>query len=262
MMKRSKIIPIISFCFFLCNQIQAQTIFIQNFNDTAFYKKWKVSANIEHAKKSDINLSKFIRFHPKSLDEYIETPVIPIAKTHAYALIFDWNQSEIALQDSIQVLLSKNNGSSWKILKTLKNAQPQFWLRDSIYLGNFNANDSIILSWQYQAKEISLTQTFNVDNVQLKILDTVKDTQTIHAFEVKVTYLPAKAKVKIECKNLEGKNLQLRMYASKGVVLKNVALPTSKKNKIEIDVSDVSKGTYFIAVESNDEVYTEPILIQ
>lgn len=262
MIKCSKIIPIILYCCFINSKVNAQAIFLQNFNDTIFYKKWKVSQNVEHAKKSDINLTRFIRVHPKLLDEYVESPLISIDKTNRYALFFDWNITENINKDSIQILLSKNNGATWKILKTLKNINTQFWVRDSIYLGNLIAKDSIIISWQYIAKQSAQTQTFNLDNVQIKMLDVQVDKQQIHAFEVKASYIASKHNIKVECKNLEGKTLQLRMYTSKGIVLKNLLLPTSKKNKIEVDVSDVSKGIYFIEVESNNEIYTQPIIVQ
>lgn len=262
MSRYSKIIPIILFCCLISNKLHAQAIFIQHFNDTSFYKKWKVSQNIEHAKRLNINLTNFARLHPKTIDEYIETPLISITKSNKYALIFDWNIAENLQQDSIQVLMSKNNGATWKILKTLKNINTQFWFRDSVYLSSLSTNDSIIISWQYIAKQTSQTQTFNLDNVQIKMLDAVVDKQAIHEFEVKASYVASKHNIKVECKNLEGKKLQLRMYASKGIVIKNMILPTSKKNKIDIDVSDISKGTYFIEVESNDEIFTQAILVQ
>lgn len=263
MIYSTKIIPIVVCYLFICHNIDAQIIFNANFNDTTFYKSWKVSENIEHAKQSsDINQTQFLKLHPVHLDEYIQSPKIIIESVGAYAILFDWKFLEQTNIDSVQVLLSKNNGNTWKVIRILKKGHPQFWLRDSIPLGTLNASDSVVFRWQYFASNIYPNQSFNLDNVKLLLSKayTVASTN-ISTFNATINVDAKKHKIKVECTNAEGKALQLSMYTTKGVVLKNTALPVSKKNKIEIDVSDVSKGTYFISIESNNEIYTKAIVI-
>jgi len=263
MINPTKIIPIVACYLFLCHKIQAQIIFNANFNDTAFYKSWKVSENIEHAKQSsDINQTQFLKLHPVNLDEYIQSPTIVLEYAGLYAMLYDWKFFEQKNIDSVQVLLSKNNGNTWKVIRILKKGHPQFWLRDSIPLGTLNANDSVVFRWQYFASNTYPNQFFNLDNVKLLLTKAYTDAPpNISTFNAAINLDANKHKIKIECSNAEGKALQLRMYTTKGVVLKNTALPVSKKNKIEIDVSDVSNGLYFISIESNNEVYTKAIIL-
>ena len=262
-MKYSKIIPIFFVLCFLINNTSAQVILQQNFNDTTFFSSWKVSENIEHAYALGVNQTKYIRFHPKFQNEYISTPNISISATNIYALIFDWNEAENNNADSVQIQLTKNDGANWQTIRSLKNGNTRIWMRDSVFLGTFNQNENIKIRWRYYSSKDFPSQYFNLDNVQVKVANTVTAIrENINQFEVKIFPNPATNIFTIECKNLEGKNLQLKMYALNGTVLKNMTLPISKKNKIEIDVSDVSKGIYFIAIESQDEIYTEPLIIQ
>lgn len=263
MMNPTKIIPIVACCLICCYKIQAQIIFNANFNDTSFYKSWKVSENIEHAKKSDINQTQFLKLHPVYLDEYIQSPRIALEYTGSYAILYDWKFVEQKNIDSVQLLLSKNNGNTWKIIRILKKGHPQFWLRDSISLGTLNANDSVVFRWQYFASNTYPNQSFNLDNVKLLLTKAYTNVKTsISTFDATINLDVNKHKIKVVCSNTEGKAFQLSMYTTKGVVLKNTALPVSKKNKIEIDVSDVSNGLYFISIELNNEVYTRAIVIQ
>lgn len=262
-MKCSKIIPILVFSLFYFNKIEAQTILSQNFNDTTFFNSWKVSENIEHAYALGVNQTKYIRFHPKFQNEFIKTPSILVPSTNAYALIFDWNEAENNNSDSVQIQLSKNNGNTWQTIHSIKNGNTRIWLRDSVFLGTLNENENIEIRWRYYSSQSFPSQYFNLDNVQIKVANTLTAIKNnINQIEVNIFPNPTSEMVTIQCKNLEGKNLQLRMYALNGTVLKNMPIPLSKLNKIEIDVSDVSKGMYFISIETSNEIYTEPLIIQ
>jgi len=262
MKNHSKIIPILIFGLLLLNKAKAQIIFYQHFNDTSFFKTWKVSENIEHAKPQDVNQTRFLKFHPVLLNEYVETPIIPVSTTNNYSLLFDWHEMQNDHLDSIEVDLSKDDGFTWQNIKTLKNGHHEFWLRDSVYLGLLNAKENVMFRWQYHAAIASPIQTFNLDNVIVRSTNAVNDTQQIiSTLNVKISFDTLKTKVKIECKNSEGKSLQLRMYTTRGYLLKNISLPISKKNNVEIDVGDVSKGTYFISIESKDEFFTQQIIL-
>lgn len=262
-MNKSKIIPIIVVLLFLINKITAQTILQQNFNDTTFFSSWKVSENIEHAYALGVNQTKYIRFHPKFQNEYISTPSFSIPTTNVYSLVFDWNEAENNNADSVQIQLSKNDGVNWQTIHSLKNGNTRIWMRDSVFLGTLNQNENMLIRWRYYSSKDFPSQYFNLDNVQVKVANTITAIrENINQFEVKIFPNPATTSFIVDCKNLEGKNLQLRMYALNGTVLKNMLLPVSKKNKIEIDVSDVSKGIYFIAIESQNEIYTESLIIQ
>jgi hypothetical protein len=262
-MNHSKIIPIILVFMVLSNKSKAQTILQQNFNDTSFYRSWKVSENIEHAYKLGVNETRYVRFHPKFQNEYIQTPDFTIPNSDVYALIFDWNQAENNTADSVKIQMTQNNGATWRNLKTLLNGNNRIWLRDSVFLDSLNINENIAIRWQYFSTKEYPSQYFNLDNVLIKTAGTVTSVkQNNNQFEVKIFPNPATNKLMVECNNFVATSLQFRMYALNGTVLQNITLPVSKKNKVEIDVSELSGGIYFISIESKDEIFTKTFVVQ
>lgn len=247
------------YCCFAFYFTKAQSVFSEKFDDTLFLRSWNLTSKIEHAYFLGTNNSRYVRFHPKFQNEFIQTPIINLA-TGNYKLFFDWNESENSNPDSVQIQLSLNAGSSWQTLKSITGGNNRIWQKDSVDLGN--KTGTIIVRWKYFSSTTFPSQYFNLDNVSINQYAVTALKQNKNVLNFAAFPNPATGKFTLQLNNLLQKSANLKIIDINGTLVKYMSLNSSFNFTSEIDISNFAKGAYIISVETDENIFTQPLIIQ
>ena len=250
---------ILFFCLSASFSTFSQIIFQENFNTAQPDSSWMVSAKTEQALWLSEDNSKYVRFHPNFQNQFIQTPNINIPSGNYY-LLFDWNEARQQAQDSVNVQLSKDNGTSWQIIYSIYNGNNRIWQTDSILLDNINGN--IKIRWTYFSSGIFPAQYFNLDNVSIvkNISTSIKNkTNTIN---VTLFPNPTSDYLQIQLKNPSLKNGIITIYNTIGKIMWQKNTTAILQTMYQIDVSNFTKDAYIIHFQFGEEQFSKTLLVQ
>jgi len=66
----------------------------------------------------------------------------------------------------------------------------------------------------------------------------------------------------LQLNNLSQKSANLKIIDINGTLVKYMSLNSSFNFTSEIDVSNFAKGAYIISVETDENIFTQPLIIQ
>lgn len=246
--------------FFLLGKIvHSQIIFEENFNSPLFPANWNFSAKTELALWLGTDNSNYVRFHPDFQNQSITTPAINTTSGN-YTLYFDWNKEGSLRVDSVQVQLTKDNGSSWQTVYAVYSGNNRNWQKDSVLLNNLNS--SIKLRWNYYSSGSYPSQYFNIDNVVLKNSITTAIHTNNNNLQANIFPNPSNGIFQIKLFNLKNKPGTISLINLQGDLVYKNNLPNATQSLLQIDGLILSKGTYFLKIVTEEETHTSSIIIQ
>lgn len=247
--------------FFFCSSlsVNAQIIFQEDFNTIQYLSSWNISAKAEQALWLGTDNSKYVRFHPNFQNQFIETPDISLSNGN-YTLYFDWNQARQQNADSVNVQFTTDNGILWQTIYAIYNGNNRNWQTDSVVFNNIGSN--VKFRWNYFSSGSFPSQYFNVDNVFVKKNIATGIKNDINELVAEVFPNPNDGNFQLKILNIKNKNGNLFIYNTQGAKVYSTNLPAVSQSLLQVDLSSLSKGSYILTIQVEENNYSKTIIIQ
>jgi hypothetical protein len=252
-----KIIILIACCTTLT--LNAQTIFQEDFNTETSFSSWNLSAKVEYALWLGKANSKYLRFHPNYQNQFIETPGINLPAAN-YTFSFDWNQARQQNTDSVNLQLSIDNGTTWQTMYAIYNGNNRTWQTDSFVFNSVGG--SIKFRWNYFSTGNFPSQYFNLDNILIKKNTTTGIRNNSTDITTELFPNPNNGNFQLKIYNAKNQKGNILIYNMQGELIYQQNLPVVTQSLVQIDLSILSKGSYLLNIEANENNYSKTLIIQ
>lgn len=254
---------LLSVFLFFCTKTNfgQDVVFTENFDSLKSISNWTFNNQVEYAHFLGVDGSNYVRFHPVSIRVDLVSPGFNVPNGE-YRLHFDWNQAREQVPDSVTVFISLNDGKVWKELTTFGMGNQRTWQSDSISLGLIGG-ENIKVRFTRRGQRGFPAQYLNLDNIKVvktPEITSIKDDK----LEVSMSIFPnpSNGNIRLSINNPKNFNLNYSVYSNQGQLIINENISSPSYYDAMIDLSYLSKGSYFFSVSSKDKVVTYPIIIQ
>ncbi len=250
---------ILFFCLSVSFSAFSQVIFQENFNTAQYTSSWNVSNKVEQALWLGTENSKYVRFHPNFQNQFMQTPTINIPSGDYY-LLFDWNEAQQQSEDSVNVQLSKDNGTSWQTIYSIYNGNNRIWQTDSVLLNNISGN--LKIRWTYFSSGSFPAQYFNLDNVRLQKNVNTGIKNNISEFDFNVFPNPGNGLFQLKISNPKNIKGLISIFDTIGTLVFENNIPIVNQSLLQVNLTSLSKGTYVILAKTDKYTFSKNIILQ
>jgi Secretion system C-terminal sorting domain len=237
--------------------LPANTLLEEDFNEAGFFSSWNISAEAEHAFWLGQGNSRYMRFHPRFIGQYAETPVL-YEPAGQQRLSFDWNQAMSGTADSVRVQVSQNE--SWETIYVIYNGNNRNWQTDTVSF--VTGQDSFRLRWQYFTSGAFPSQYFNLENVRVESSPLTGIQLPGRLLDFQIYPNPNQGQFQVLINNPGRQAGNLGIFTAEGALLFQRPLPVVSRSLVQVDLPGLSKGIYFVRIETAASVFTQKIIIQ
>lgn len=214
----------------------------------------------------------FYNSPPTSVDQMY--PLQPVDLTGAVAATLTFSVAHqrysAGLSDKIEIFASSDCGVTWTSI----------WMKAGANLATvatFNTNSYTPTAAQWRAESINLTNYLNqpnvwftfkatsgygnnayIDNINVNILTGINETVNDKLFTVYP--IPSAGKVTLSLDNISTPEIMVSVAAVDGKIVRDAEVMNAAK-EIQLDLSNLENGSYFVRINSGNETSVKKIVI-